>query len=649
MKLKTMLAALVALLFAAGAKADELRPVEYFFKDAEITTLHLSPDGSHLGAIVRSDSARDLLIIDLASRKARKITQMSEGEVTGYFWTSNDRLIFWWSADTDKSGPSRGFLRGIYSINKDGSKRRTLSRSNYQIRNGFRVVDFMPEDPDHVLLEVRDKMRLYRDLIMMNIETGADRLVANNRSTVVRWFVNHDLEPLAALRHVENTTRRQLVFRDSIDDDWRILVEADYSEFRVHGFDEDGESLLVSSKIDRDRMALFSMNTSSGELGEPIVEDPVYDIAGSVYFSSKNRKPLYVEYSRDKPSRVYLNPGRARSRAAIDQALPETLNNIVSASDDGTRYVVRSFSDVVPGDYYLFDKQSNRLEFLASSHPWIDKDDLSEMRPIELKARDGLMLRGYLTVPKNADGPVPLVVNPHGGPHGVRDTWMFDPESQLFADRGFAVLKINFRGSGGYGRKFEQSGYHQWGLAMQDDITDAVQWTIDEGIADPNRVCIYGASYGGYATLMGLIRTPELYSCGINYVGLVDLELMYHQDTRLTMTSGFHGIGEQVLNDYIGDPEEHKDRFRATSPIHHVDKIKAPLFVIHGRLDGRVDVSHYNRLVSALKHNKKDFRSVMKRWEGHGFGAEENEIELYQDMDEFLREHLGSRERMAIN
>ncbi len=234
---------------------------------------------------------------------------------------------------------------------------------------------------------------------------------------------------------------------------------------------------------------------------------------------------------------------------------------------------------------------------------------------------------------------IPLIVHPHGGPYGVRDSWGFNPDVQFLASRGYGVLQIDYRGSGGYGWEHQTAGYKKWGLEMQDDLTDGVMWAVEKGITGPNRVCIYGASYGGYATLMGVVKTPDLYTCGIDYVGVVDLSQLHKEVKKDFNVAGLE-LAQVWFENYVGSPSEDKDRFFATSPINHVEKIQAPLLVIHGRLDFTVDIEHYRRLIGELKKHNKPHDKLMKRYEGHGFYVEQNKIELYTKIEEFLARNL---------
>jgi acylaminoacyl-peptidase len=290
-------------------------------------------------------------------------------------------------------------------------------------------------------------------------------------------------------------------------------------------------------------------------------------------------------------------------------------------------------SDKEPGALYLLDTQSGKLTELLRSMPWLNPSLLADREAIKLKARDGLDLYGYITLPKGKQTKLPLIIIPHGGPHGIRDSWVFDREAQLFANRGYAVLQVNFRGSGGYGRQFLVSGFQKWHTTMQDDLTDAVNWAVAEGIADRNRLCIYGGSYGGYSALMSPIREPDLYKCAVGYVGVYDMPLMYGRGDVPARPEG-----RTYLERVIGTDE---NELRAMSPVYNLDKLKAALFLVHGEKDVRAHFQHYKELTAALDARGYAYEFLTKPKEGHGFFKEENNIELYTKMLTFFDKHIG--------
>ena len=296
--------------------------------------------------------------------------------------------------------------------------------------------------------------------------------------------------------------------------------------------------------------------------------------------------------------------------------------------------MIRTYSDRSLGSYYLFDQNKMQIEKIADFSPWINEEEMAPMQPIKYQSRDGLTINGYLTLPLGKEAKnLPVIINPHGGPW-VRDTWGYNPEIQLMANNGYAVLQMNYRGSTGYGRDFWEKSFKQWGRTMQDDITDGVQWLIDEGIADPKRVAIYGGSYGGYATLAGVTFTPDLYACAIDYVGVSNLF------TFMTTIPPYWAPFLKMMYEMVGHPEKDKEQMAAASPVYHIDKIKAPLFVIQGANDPRVNIDESDQIVKALRAQGVDVLYMVKYDEGHGFHNEENRFEVYKAMLGFLNKYL---------
>ncbi|MGS0535285.1 alpha/beta hydrolase family protein [Pseudoalteromonas sp. SaAl2] len=399
----------------------------------------------------------------------------------------------------------------------------------------------------------------------------------------------------------------------------------------------DNKTLFVASNIGRDTSAIYRFDPEKNKLGELIFAEPGIDVS-NLMLSLKRKKLIAISYFDEYPEVVYFDKETAQMMASLEMNFTNKTVNVISQSKDEMLNVVLVTSDVDPGQYYLFDKTKNTLKSLVSRMDWLDTEKLSPMKPIKFKSRDGLTLRGYLTIPKDSNGKnLPLIVNPHGGPYGIRDFWGFNPEIQFFASRGYATVQVNFRGSGGYGRNFQQAGYGgKWGAEMQNDITDTVKYLVSQGIVDPKKVCIYGASYGGYATMAGLTFTPELYSCGINYVGVTDVELLFESMPKHWEPQ------RELLKKQIGDPDD-ADLMKKMSPLYHVDKIVAPLMIVHGAKDPRVVRKHATELRSALEKRGitlSDDEWIMKDNEGHGFQKQENKFELYSKMEKFLQKHL---------
>jgi dipeptidyl aminopeptidase/acylaminoacyl peptidase len=364
-----------------------------------------------------------------------------------------------------------------------------------------------------------------------------------------------------------------------------------------------------------------------------IFANPDVDLQ-SLSFSKKRHVLWTAVFETWKIERHFFDAELATIFSEIQTKLPGFEIDLANTNRDETIFILHAGNDRSRGAYYVYDSKSHDLKKLADLSPWIDASKTSEMKPVEYTSRDGLIIHGYLTLPHGKEMTnLPVVVNPHGGPW-ARDSWGFNPEVQFLASRGYAVLQMNYRGSTGYGQKFWESSFKQWGRAMQDDISDGVKWLISQKIADPKRVAIYGGSYGGYATLAGVTFTPELYACAIDYVGVSNLF------TFMKTVPAYWKPFMEEMHEMVGDPEKDKDLMASASPVFHVDRIRAPLFVAQGAKDPRVNIAESNQIVEALKKRGIVVQYMVKENEGHGFHNEENRFDFYRAMEKFLGKYL---------
>jgi dipeptidyl aminopeptidase/acylaminoacyl peptidase len=675
---------------AARSAGDEPPPVADFFRNAAFYDLQISRDGRYLSAITRTDhlpTARNIVVMEVGRwNESRLVTAYEDEEVRWHDWADEERLVF--KVDRAYEDPNRtSEYVGFYSVRHDGDDGRVLhepfrrdtrrgrgtSAANMAsgaggIRENLVLISDLPRVPDHVMVAMAEGTRMFPDAFRLDLENGRLQPAGQADGRISRWFADHQGRVRVAVDRGEerDDLEYDLVYRAAEDADWRTLLSFAGDDVQPHGFDGDDRHFWLSARVDGDRAALFRLDPDTGELGEPVLTDPVHDVA--VYdrrmrglVSDRDGRALAFEYMAEKPEQASLDDAWDTRQQMVDELLPDTINQILDWSDDGQRLVIRSWSDRRPGEYHLLDLDAGELRFIVAERPWLKDVSMSEMRPVSFEARDGLTIHGYLTLPHehSVGGCAPtcasaLIVHPHGGPYGIRDGWGFNEDVQFLASRGYAVLQVNYRGSGGYGRRFEAAGYKRWGLEMQDDLTDAVAWAVARGIADPARIVIYGASYGGYAAMMGLVKTPGLYRAGINYVGVVDLVELHRQDTRKDRNS-IAGYDDWLANwwlEHIGHPRADHDRFFETSPLNFVERIESPVLVIHGRLDQRVaDDYQYKPLVRALKKHGKEHETFYKRHEGHGFYREQNQIELYEQIEKFLARHVpaGPPEAEALS
>ncbi|HXC62232.1 MAG TPA: prolyl oligopeptidase family serine peptidase, partial [Nitrospiria bacterium] len=383
------------------------------------------------------------------------------------------------------------------------------------------LIDDLEEHPTDLILGLNKRNKEVFDAYRLDVETGELKLVAENPGNIGTWTTDHDGNIRVAT--TTDGVNTSLLYRKNENDSWKTVITTSFKEsFRPQFFTFDNKALYGVSNVGRDKAAVVEFDPETGKETKTLFEQPEVDVSGLNY-SRKRKVITFASYTTWKQGRQFFDPESEGLYKALSEKLPGYDVYVVSSNKEEDMFIVRTITDRSLGAFYLFDQKADDLTKLADRNPWLKEEQLSEMQPIEYTSRDGLTIHGYLTLPKGK--PVknrPMVVNPHGGPW-VRDEWGFNPEVQFLANRGFGVLQMNFRGSTGYGRKFWEAGFRQWGESMQDDITDGVKWLVDQGIADPERVAIYGGSYGGYAVLQGLTKTPDLYAAGVDYVGVSNL------------------------------------------------------------------------------------------------------------------------------
>ena len=639
MKAKMLLPAVLFCLLAKQPLFAEQLPLETFFKKPQFAAFQLSPDGRELAALAPINGRMNLVVVDLATRQPRAVTGIREQDVNGFVWANNERLLFF----MDKDG-SESF--GIFAVNADGSMARTLVEPfETQIKEGHSVIrftsilDILENEPDYVLVSSNDRRASNPDVYKMNIINGRKKLVQRNPGNITGWLTDWDGKIVGA-GYQDELEVGFLRLTDPSKDQWETIIQGRFDDplFTPAAVTADSEVGYVVSNLTpdgkpRDKAALYRYNFKTRQFGDLVYENAEVDCC-NVIQTRKKRDMIGVSYAVGKPEIVYLDERWKAIMASINAALPDTINIISSVDLDETIGVVTASSSKQPPRYYLYRFAENTLEWLADSRPWVDASQMAEIKPITFQARDGMTMHGYLTLPLGSNGKnLPLIMNPHGGPW-ARDGWGFNSEVQFLANRGYAVLQVNFRGSTGFGMEHLYSGKKQWGQAMQNDITDGVKWAIEQGIADAGRICIYGASYGGYATMAGLTYTPELYKCGINYVGVTNLPLLFE-----TAPDSW-ASGEKQMAELVGDPDSEKEFLEQWSPSNHADRIRAPVFMAYGLRDPRVNIRHASVMEAALKKNQVAYELMIKKDEGHGYRKQENMYDFYGRMETFLAENL---------
>ena len=537
--------------------------------------------------------------------------------------------------------PSTFSGTGLFAVDHDGQNLRELAtdRRTYRI---VRMLSLRDDGSDDVLIVAQDIRvpsqwkRRYPDAFRLNTRSGEASLLTEDRpGDPIHWVADRAGAVRAAVT-TQRAASNAAWWRRSADAPWQKLAEYRFDQPGIVpvAFDGDG-TLIVASSIGHASAALYRYDTERMALGERLAEHP-YAPLSQVVYDARERKVVGVRYDDGKPGHAWFDDEWAKLAAGIDKALPGAANTLYGS---GTRMLVHSASDVDPGSWYLLDTQGRKLEFLLASRPELRSSELPSRTFVRYPARDGLSIPAYLTLPRGREAKdLPLVVLVHGGPFVRGAYWTFDAEAAFLASRGYAVLQPEFRGSAGFGGRHFRAGWKQWGRAMQDDLLDGVDWLVARGTVDTKRVCIMGASYGGYAAMMGLARHGDRYRCGISIAGVSDIRLMFTAAWSDTAYSDFMNQGP--AHAMIGDPERDADDMQANSPLGNVSRIRAPVLLAHGGSDVRVPVDHGVRLRNALRSQGTPVEWLEFPDEGHGFRLDANRFALYESVAGFLARHL---------
>ncbi len=647
----------LALVAVAGAAAAAPPTPEDFAKSPEVLRVRISPTAEYLAVLRIVDDKRVVAVLSYPELALKGVMSFpGRNQVLDFQWVNSDRLIGSVTRDFGRYeflAPSGE----LFGMDADGGRSKHLfgyragedvpsaTRGAVQRYASASIIDPLGDDKNNVLVQIRDwnwsaaspveaaKLNVYTGRLTGRVRApAADAFLVAGRDGDVRFSFSTD-DDFNSLVHV----------RDPETGDWSLLSKTQLGDvpLRPLAVAEDGR-IFVSTAPDDGPLGIYLMDPATQERTEVYRHDVVD--AELVVDSEGNAWGARIE--PDYPSIVAIDPDNAE--AALVQQLqglfPGRFVSIANATTDGQLVLVSVQDDNQTPEVYVFERETRQMQRLFDLLPWIDDATLAEMRPVEFEARDGLKLRGYLALPPGQVGPAPMVLMPHGGPHGPRDHWRYDQYVQVLAVNGYAVLQVNYRGSGGYGTRFERIGYGEWAGAMQDDLTDATRWAIETGITEAGRVCIHGWSYGGYAALMSVVREPDLYACSVPAAGVYDHDIQYKKAdfTRLTRW------GEKYIDRVIGPTAE--DRRRA-SPVTYLDRLKTPLFIVHGEEDARVPVDHARELMKKLEAAGIEAQYMEKANEGHGFYKEENRADFFNALLAFLDRHIGAgapqRERLA--
>ena len=640
---------------AAGESAI---PAADFFKRPDFAGLKLSPSGKRMAALVASQEGRMQLAVfetdDLT--KSRIVASYRNADVASVDWVNDDRLVYS-LADRQRALLEQGQGRGLYAVGADGaSQPRTVIHEQYALDWSATHYIQRALDPNHLLDSVLrdgsndvlvDRYAFSNAgelesiaLLRVNTVTGEVKGLSQGAPPhVFDWTVDAQGRPRAVLTQWDG--KEKLFWKPQADGPWvQVSESALFENHNLGPIYVDSDDRMYAAAPSEDpagTSALIRIDMASdGAKRTPLFSAEGYDFIGSLVRNSKG-SVLGIRYLTDARSTYWFDPDLKKIQERIDTLLPGTNNRLdCGGCDQHGKILVTSTSDRQPGAHYLYDVAADKLASVAQSRPWIKPKGMAMRDMVRIQARDGLSLPVHVTRPAGVQGAAPMVVLVHGGPYVRGGEWHWDADSQFLASRGYVVIEPEFRGSLGFGWRHFHAGWKEWGMKMQDDVADAARWAIKQGYADPKRVCIAGASYGGYAALMGLIRDPNLYRCGVDYFGVTDIDLLY-SITWSDADAQYQRYGMPVL---IGDREKDAAQLAATSPIKLASRVTQPLLMAYGADDRRVPIDHGVKFRDAVSATNKQVDWVVYPEEGHGFRLPEDKIDFWTRVDKFLDKNL---------
>lgn len=640
---------------AVLGQAPSVIPTSAFFERNNITQMKISPDGKHIAFSVEEDQGTRLVVLNLEQRQgvANFVTRKNQA-IDDFYWVNDERIVA--TMLEFQGGRDYPFITGeIFALNIDNTFKFQLTGYGTGDPAVFYFSHLLPNDPKNIRVnrvQVRrnsiSRSRPSSFLLDVYLRPSAPgrRTQANLSGEVTSplpWgSLYSDNEGEVRIAAAENEEGHiDVLFRDLASNQWRditdrIVHRASQSDtidsLEFLGFSQDNNSAYYLTYSEQSTQALYRYNSET-ESSELVFAHPQFDIrANDIVRSNDQNDIIGVKLIGDLIEQHYFSdhPDVTLHRR-LDATFPGELVRVTNTTQDGNKAIVRVTGPQRLGDYYLLDTEADEFNLLAQIGDELAPELMADVQPFAIRATDGLVLHGYVTTPTGAEGPFPMIVLPHGGPFGIRDYPLFNREAQFFAHQGFAVLQINFRGSGGYGNDFILAGYRQWGKAIIDDITLATRWAVQSGITEADNVCIFGASFGGYAALMSVVKEPDRYQCAAGFAGVYDLTEMDRSDIP------FQPGGDNYLETAIGTDEE---ELRSQSPVFNTDRIKVPIYLVHGTDDRRVPVFHARTMIDALEESGVEFESWIERGASHGFYGNDNRTRLYDELLAFFDRNL---------
>ncbi len=610
-----------------GQTSVALIPRDILLGNPVKTNPQISPDGTRMAYLAPVNNVLNVWVGTIGNEDYQPVTKDEGRGVRFYLWAKDNQHILY----IQDIGGNENWR--LYATNLATQETRDLTPfEDVQAQ----IIDIDKHFPNELLVGLNKEDPKVHDVYHLALNTGELSLVAKNPGNIAGWVADTHLKVRAAITATPDGGRELLVRGDE-QVDWQTLISWGPDDALTSGplgFTQDGLSLYVEDARNANASRLVKLNIASGEI-TAIAEDPQYDV-GDVMLHPDTREVQAVAFNKDRVEWTILDE-TIRIDFDTIQDIHQGDFRIINRDNADATWVVAFTVDNGPVPFYAYDRKSRSATFLFDNQPDLSKFTLATMEPISFTSRDGLIVHGYLTLPPDSErSNLPMVLNVHGGPWG-RNGWGYDPEAQWLANRGYACLQVNFRGSTGYGKDFLNAGNKEWGRNMHNDLVDAVHWAIDQGIADPHKVAIYGGSYGGYAALVGATFTPDLFCCAVDIVGPSNLI------TLIKTIPPYWSTFLATFHNRVGNPDTEEEFLRSRSPLFKVDQIKIPMLIAQGANDPRVKQAESEQIVSAMKNKGVDYEYLLFPDEGHGFARPENRLKFYAVAEKFLARHLGGR------
>ena len=620
---------------AYAERTKDKLPIEAFASLPSYSHLNISPDGKRLAYIQNSKGDLLLSVLDIDANTVKLIvkTDNLKVRINWFDWVNDDLLII---GTRSVFGENNNYVSTHllkYDFKKGKGVESVIRARGFENQPQFedRVLSMLPDDPEHILLLVDLARQNVPNVYKLNVNTGKHKRVQKNIELVSSWGV--DRQGRVRTRTKVRDTKVYIEFKSLESGDWNALFE--YEAFSTNaveilGFDSEPNTLFFKA-IHKDKKSIFKVDLTDPKLTRELVfHDAKYDVDGRLHYSQKTGKVIGFSHSQIENGIQYWDTEYLQHQAALDQVLTDSLNYIIDTDREENRYIIYSEAKDFPGGYLIGDKKKNSVEYFANRYPLIGSQNYIGKTKVKYLAQDQTEIEAYITFPKNykKGEKHPAIIIPHGGPMS-RDYAGFDYWSEFFAHHGYLVFQPNFRGSSGYGHEFESKAIGDWGGVMQDDLEDGAQWLVSKGYAIKNKMCIAGASYGGYASLMALVKYPETFQCSVSFAGVSDLEFLYARAFRYTNT--------KFEREYIGRDLE---KLKNTSPVNFAKKITKPLLLLHGTKDTVVPFEHSLRMAAAMKSENKDVKFLHFEGGGHHLAYQKYRIRALAEMLAFFDKHL---------